>query len=170
MHPDCIDYRHTVPEKVMVMATEVQQFLEAVLPRQVDAERAIHAGDVEPRLAMWSRQDPVTVLGARHSASGWAEVEPMFRTVASWFSDPRDYRFELVAAGVSGDLAYTAGYEHIQTNVEGETRAFTLRATHVYRREEGEWRIVHRHADAPPAEDRLLPVAASWTPTSQPAP
>jgi ketosteroid isomerase-like protein len=36
--------------------------------------------------------------------------------------------------------------------VDGEPRTYTLRATHVYRREEGRWRIVHRHADAQPAE------------------
>lgn len=145
------------------MATEVEEFLAAMLPRQLDAERAIHTGDVEPRLALWSRQDPVTVLGARRSASGWADLEPLFRAVASWFSDSRDYRFELVAAGASGDLAYTVGYEHNEVKVDGEPRTYTLRATHVYRREDEEWRIVHRHADVPPAEDRPLGQTASWT-------
>jgi ketosteroid isomerase-like protein len=29
---------------------------------------------------------------------------------------------------------------------------YTLRATHVYRRENGEWKIVHRHADYPPID------------------
>lgn len=138
------------------MATEVEEFLADMLPKQLDAERAIHDGNVEPRMALWTRQDPVTVLGARMSGSGWADVEPMFRTVASWFTDARDYRFELVAAGASGDLAYTVGYEHIQVEEGGEPRTFTLRATHVYRREGGEWRIVHRHADVPPAEDTPL--------------
>jgi ketosteroid isomerase-like protein len=28
---------------------------------------------------------------------------------------------------------------------------YTLRVTHVYRREDGEWRIVHRHGDRGPA-------------------
>jgi ketosteroid isomerase-like protein len=28
-----------------------------------------------------------------------------------------------------------------------------LRATQVYRREDGEWKIVHRHADYPPADE-----------------
>jgi SnoaL-like domain len=27
---------------------------------------------------------------------------------------------------------------------------YTLRTTHVFRREDGEWRIVHRHGDRPP--------------------
>ena len=38
--------------------------------------------------------------------------------------------------------------------VDGEPRTYTLRATHVYRREDGgQWRIVHRHADVPPIDD-----------------
>jgi hypothetical protein len=61
-----------------------------------------------------------------------------------------DYRFELVAAGASGDLAYTVGYEHISFSMDGvPVEPWTLRVTHVYRREDGEWKIVHRHADAP---------------------
>ena len=134
------------------MSTETEQFLAEMLPRQRVAEQAIHNGEVEPRLALWSRIDPVTVFGAKISASGWADLEPMFREVASWFSDSAGYEFEVIAAGASGDLAYTVGYEHNQVKVDGEPRTYTLRATHVYRREDGQWRIVHRHADVPPAE------------------
>ncbi len=134
------------------MSTETERFLVEMLPRQRVAEQAIHNGEVEPRLALWSRTDPVTVFGAKISASGWADLEPMFREVASWFSDSTGYEFEVIAAGASGDLAYTVGYEHNQVKVDGEPRTYTLRATHVYRREDGQWRIVHRHADVPPAE------------------
>ena len=135
------------------MATETELFLAEMLPQQRAAEQAIHNGDAEPRLALWSRTDPVTVLGAKSSASGWQEVEPVFRKVASWFSDSAAYAFEVVAAGASGDLAYTVGFEHNQVKVDGQPRTYTLRATHVYRREGGQWRIVHRHADVPPVDD-----------------
>jgi ketosteroid isomerase-like protein len=77
----------------------------------------------------------------------------MFREVASWFSDSHEYEFEVIAAGASGDLAYTVGYERNKVQVEGSPRVYTLRVTHVYRREEGRWRIVHRHADYPPSAD-----------------
>jgi ketosteroid isomerase-like protein len=30
----------------------------------------------------------------------------------------------------------------------------TLRVTHVLRRFDGEWRLVHRHADYPPRDER----------------
>ena len=63
----------------------------------------------------------------------------------------RDSR--LGPAGASGDLAYTVGHEHNRVKVDGELGTYTLRVTHIYRREDGQWRIVHRHGDIPPVED-----------------
>ena len=134
------------------MTTATEQFLAEMLPRQRAAEQAIHNGDVEPRLALWARTDPVTLFGAQLSGSGWVDLELTFRKVASWFSDSAEYEFEVIAAAASGDLAYTVGYEHNRVKVDGEPRTYTLRATHVYRRSDGQWRIVHRHADVLPAE------------------
>jgi ketosteroid isomerase-like protein len=31
--------------------------------------------------------------------------------------------------------------------MDGEPRSYVLRATQVYRREDGEWKVVHRHGD-----------------------
>ena len=147
------------------MSAEAQEFLADMLPKQRAAEQAIHNGDVEPRLALWSRKDPVTLYGAKLSGSGWADLEPKFREVASWFADSVAYEFEVVAAGASGDLAYTVGYEHNQVSVDGQPTTYTLRVTHVYRREDGQWRIVHRHADVPPTSDgtATLPPPAATT-------
>ena len=135
------------------MANETEEFLKYMLPKQIAAERAIHAGNVEPRLALWSHRDPVTLLGVKVSGKGWADLDAKFRTVASWFSEPTSYEFEVIAAGASGDLAYIVGYEHNVVKVDGAPKTYTLRSTHVYRREDGEWKIVHRHADPPPAPD-----------------
>jgi ketosteroid isomerase-like protein len=146
------------------MTSETEAFLAETMPLQVAAETAIHNGDVEPRLALWSREDPVTVFGAQRSGMGWSDLEKLFHTVASWFSDSTAYRFELLAAGASGDLAYTVGYEHNEVKVEGQPRTYTLRVTHVYRREDGEWRIVHRHGDIPPDQD--VPLVATVDATS----
>jgi ketosteroid isomerase-like protein len=127
--------------------SEVDDFVQATIPRQLVAERALHNGDVGPRLAMWSRNDPVTVFGAWLVDSGWDGVRRVFERVASRFSDCTSYDFEIVAAGASGDLAYTVGYEHTSTSVGGEPQSYTLRVTNVYRREHGEWKLAHRHAD-----------------------
>jgi ketosteroid isomerase-like protein len=135
--------------------TEVDTFLAEMLPRQIDAEKALHNGDVEPRMALWSANDPVTLFGAFGVAkSGWDDVSDTFRWVASRFSNMEEYEFELVAAGASGDLAYTVGYERHRTSIEGgPVQPHSLRVTHVYRRENGEWKIVHRHGDETPLRD-----------------
>jgi ketosteroid isomerase-like protein len=141
--------------------TELELFLDQMLPSQVAAERAIHDGDVAPRLALWSRDDPVSLFGAVVPCeTGWPDLERTFGMVASWFSHCTSYEFELVAAGVSGDLAYTVGFEHTTASVEGVPRTYSLRVTHVYRREDGAWRIVHRHGDSPPADFRSTTGAA----------
>ena len=69
------------------MSNEIEDFLADMLPKQRAAEQSMHNGDVKPRLALWSHQDPVTLFGAKLTGSGWADLEPKFREVASWFAD-----------------------------------------------------------------------------------
>jgi ketosteroid isomerase-like protein len=134
--------------------SELQEFLDEFVPRQEAADDALHNGDPEPRMRIWSREDPVTVLGAFGvAASGWDEVSKTFQWVADQFSKGEEFRLEVIAAGVSGDLAYTVGYEHsMAARGEGPVRPNRLRVTHVYRREDGKWKIVHRHGDGLEAE------------------
>jgi ketosteroid isomerase-like protein len=141
-----------------MMDTKTREFVAEFLPKHIEAERQIHAGDAQPRMDLWSRNDPVTVFGAKESSTGWEQLEPLFAKVAGWFSDPVAYDFDLVAVGATTDMAYVVGYEHNHVVVDGTARTYTLRATHVFRRENGEWRTVHRHADFPPkSSDSLFP-------------
>jgi len=127
--------------------SDLDDFLTWAGTRLRDAEVALHNGDAGPRLEIWSRREPVTVLGAWRSATGQKEVRDLFPELATTFSDCRSYSYDIVAADVSGDMAYTVGYEHIRASVRGEPRTYTLRSTQVYRREGGEWRVAHRHGD-----------------------
>jgi ketosteroid isomerase-like protein len=55
----------------------------------------------------------------------------------------------------SGDLAYTVGFERGDVSVDGgPPQPMTIRVTHIYRHIDGKWRLVHRHADFPPADQR----------------
>ncbi len=129
--------------------SEVQEFLDEVVPLQQAADHAIHDGDPEPRKALWSHEDPVTVLGAFGvAASGWSECREVFDWLATVFTGSESFELEIIAAGVSGDLAYTVGYERsVVAREGGPMQPNKLRVTHVYRRENGEWKIVHRHGD-----------------------
>ena len=139
-------------------------FLAPTLARQLEAERALVDGDPELRLAMTSVQDPVTVFGAKVPIRmGWDEVSETLRWLAARWSHCTDYRFDVLASGMSGDLAYLVGFEHIANSVVGApVEPYTLRVTHIFRREQGEWKIAHRHADYVPI-DQTLPADASTT-------
>lgn len=112
-----------------------------------DAELALHNGDAGPRRALWSRNEPVSVLGAWRNAVGQREIDELFTDLGNSFSDCTSYAFDLQAYDVMGDMAYTAGLEHTSAAVDGRPRTYTLRATQVYRREAGEWKVAHRHGD-----------------------
>jgi ketosteroid isomerase-like protein len=136
--------------------SEVDDFLSETMPRLMEAERALHNGDAEPRVAMWSRKDPVTLFGAWLSDSGWDDVSRTFQVLASRFSDCTAYDVDVIAAGASGDLAYTVAYEHTTASVQGVPRTYTLRVTQIYRREDGQWKLVHRHGDELAADQKPL--------------
>lgn len=128
--------------------SETDDFVAAVLPRYEEADLALHRGNAAPRKAFWSEREPVTVLGAARSARNRAELDELFDWLASRFSNGEQGPFELIAAGASGDLGYVAGYEHTTVSVGGQPpTSYDLRVTLIFRRESGEWRAVHRHAD-----------------------
>lgn len=111
------------------------------------AEDALHSGDAEPRFHTWSEQAPVTLFGAWLNARDPATVREVFLKLAQAFSKATSSDIELIAADVSGDLAYTVHREITSTTVDGVPRDYVLRVTQVYRREDGDWRVVHRHGD-----------------------
>jgi ketosteroid isomerase-like protein len=46
------------------------------------------------------------------------------------------------------------GYERSEVAIDGGAkRPMTIRVTHIYRREDGEWELLHRHADFAPVDE-----------------
>jgi len=131
--------------------SDVEDFLTWVDLTLRPAEVTLHNGDAAPRRAIWSRQDPVTVFGAWKDARGQAEIDGLFAHLEASFSDCTSFELEVLEAEVLRDAAYTVALEHTSVSVDGTPRTYTLRVTQVYRREDGEWKVVHRHGSAPPA-------------------
>ena len=105
---------------------------------------------------MWWDADDVTLFGAWGPIErGHQQVADTFRWVASRFGPEGSSVQDLSTVHESGDLAVTVGMERGTAVVDGgEPFEMVIRTTHVYRREEGEWRLVHRHADFPPHDQR----------------
>ncbi len=130
----------------MTAATGIQQrFKESEA-----AGRSFFAGDPAPLLALWSHAEDVTIFGgAGGYVQGWTAVRPRLAWAAAHFRGGHG-TLEPVAMGESGDLAYTIHLERGDTQRQGsdERLLIALRVTQLYRREDGEWKIIHRHADA----------------------
>src|SRR6476661_3416727 len=84
-----------------------------------EAEFALHNGDPGPRRALWSRNEPVSVLGAWRNAIGQQDVQELFAFLGDSFSNCTASSIEVLACDVVGDMAYTASLEHTSASVDG---------------------------------------------------
>jgi ketosteroid isomerase-like protein len=134
----------------MLVMDDRESFLHWFATTWRAAEDALHNGDAAPRFETWSERAPVTLFGAWLDAADPDAAREVFLKLAREFSQATASDIELVAADVSGDLAYTVHREITSTSVKDEPRDYVLRVTQVYRREDGRWKVVHRHADTEP--------------------
>jgi ketosteroid isomerase-like protein len=132
--------------------SDLQDFLAQMFEQHASAVTAVRSGDATPIISMLSRREPVTLFPAAQATQhGSTQVSEAFQRVASVYSDASPVQFEVLAAGVSGDLAYLVGHERGSASVAGApAQEVDLRVTQVYRREQGEWKLVHRHGDPGP--------------------
>jgi ketosteroid isomerase-like protein len=124
--------------------------LREMLDRTVAALGRLVNGEAEPYLALWSHADDVTVMGGFGAyATGLDRVRQNTLFAAARFRGGELSAIEELAAGASGDLAYAVWIERGEVLVEGRDQPAPLavRVTHVLRREQGAWKIIHRHGD-----------------------
>jgi ketosteroid isomerase-like protein len=130
-------------------------FAEA-LERMTAAGVAMQNGDPGPMINFWAPSDDVTLFGAWGTIEkGHEAVTSTMRWVGSRFTGADDVDVENTVVASSGDLAYTVGFERSRVSVQGgPPRDMAIRVTHIYRRMDGDWKLVHRHADFPPSDQR----------------
>ena len=110
----------------------------------------ITRGNPEVYKSLWSRRDDATLANPfGPPVRGWEEISARLDLAAGNYRDGRDYEFENIATVVAEELAYTVDIERISTRVGGsdELSLIAIRATTIFRREDGEWKVTHRHGD-----------------------
>ena len=107
-------------------------------------------GDATPMASVWSHGsgvDSMHPIGGRDI--GWEKVDDSFKQVAKLASGGEvrlsDQRIE-----VDGNMAYEVGIEKGQATFAGQKVAIEHRVTNVYRKENGNWKMVHHHTDVSP--------------------
>jgi ketosteroid isomerase-like protein len=111
-----------------------------------DTSKRWQHGDPGGRLEFWADRDDVTLFGALGGcAVGRDQVTTITRRASAALGKGGVPKYEVLAMQVEGDLADMVGVEHIDRAAEG---VVALRVTIIYRRIDGRWRLIHRHADA----------------------
>ncbi len=110
----------------------------------------LNGGDRWLLAATWSHSPAVTTLhpvGGRQV--GWPEVWRVWEQLYQLFSGGQISARDVVVR-VLGDVAYTVGIERGEGTLGDQAVRFDYRVTHLYQREAGAWKLIHRHADAAP--------------------
>lgn len=104
-------------------------------------------GDAAPMADVWSHDPTVSTmhpLGGREV--GWDAVRGSWEAAGQAFEGGTQEVSDLEVC-VLGDTAYTTGIEHVDATIGGKSLHFDIRATNIFRREDGEWKVVHHHTD-----------------------
>ncbi len=94
-------------------------------------------------------QDTLAASEEGRVSAGREWVEPRLEWAAARYAEGGWFERENLLEGVDQNLAYSVDIERSGGRFDNapEVREAPLRVTHLFRRENGRWRMVHRHAD-----------------------
>ena len=107
-------------------------------------------GNPKPVQDLLSHREDVTLNNPLSPpAHGWDEVAATIERAASQIRDGEFVSVEIIEKHVTPELAYVVRVERTKAKVGGreDIASITLRVTMIFRPEDGEWKVVHRHAD-----------------------
>ncbi|MAH16917.1 MAG: DUF4440 domain-containing protein [Euryarchaeota archaeon] len=110
----------------------------------------ILSGQLAPMEAVWSHADDITYMGP---AAGDYKV--------GWEAVRKDWEGQLGLRGTvepvevqitSGPLIATvSNIESIRMEIQGELKDISIRATNIFRKEDGHWKMIGHHVDPLPS-------------------
>ena len=120
--------------------TAAMQFYEAL--------NTMFTGEVGPMLEVWSHSDDVTYMGPQGGLYvGWENVRPQWEIQAA-AKLGGTIKPEEMQIFVGQNLAVVQDFEMGENlNIEGKTVQVSLRATNIFRKEDGQWKMISHQTD-----------------------
>lgn len=131
------------------MASEKSDFKQFMKKRET-ASSAYVSGDAGPLEKISTHTSPATIFGPNGDCVQDAEKVITTNTEGSkHFKPGSENKFEIMHSAASGELAYWTGIQHSVVQMEGKSIPvpLNLRVTEIFRKEDGERKLIHRHAD-----------------------
>jgi ketosteroid isomerase-like protein len=111
----------------------------------------LFTGEIAPIVLVWSHADDVTYMGPTGEFDrGWNAIRKVWEGQAALklggAVEPAD-----IHVFVGQELAVVSDYEEGEnTNAKGKVERVKLRATNIFRKENGQWKMVGHHTDPLP--------------------
>ena len=117
------------------------------LERCHSALRQHTGGNPRPFLDLWSHADDVSLMGGVGGHQVGIEQVSALLTAAAKTLNYETWSAENLVTGFGDTLGFTVELERLTRQKDGELEEMSLRATSIYRREDGAWKVIHRHGD-----------------------
>lgn len=125
---------------------DFESFMEVRLKASTDFVE----GNFEPLEKISVESDPATIFPPSGICiKGVKEVNSFNEKGATNFLPGAKNTFEIVHQDADEHLAYWTGIQRSTVKMKGQENdvLFALRVTEIFRRENGKWKLMHRHAD-----------------------
>lgn len=120
------------------------------LARFYSALNTLFKGDAGPMENVWSHADDVTYMGpAGDMQVGWKDVQANWKAQAAKKLEG-GIKAEKTRLHVGQDLAVASCVEVGENVVDGKPQKVSIRATSVFRKESGQWKMIGHHTDLLP--------------------
>lgn len=115
------------------------------------ALNAMFTGEAGPMQEVWSHADDVTYMGPVGGLlTGWDQVLKSWQEQAA-MKLGGSVKPEDIHVTVGQDIAFTQNYELGEnTNADGKPQKVSIRATNIFRKEDGNWKMIGHHTDLLP--------------------
>ncbi len=160
IYAECLRVNISMATTSRLAALDFDQFVE----QYHLAVNEFAKGDPEPVNALLSHEDEVSLAGGFGGCTrGFKQVTKNIEFAATQFKEG-EVNFEGLTKVVTKEMGYIVEIERYNAKLGGSADVIkdALRVTSIFRREEGSWKLVHRHGDVTTAMlalVRALPVA-----------
>ena len=131
--------------------------LAAAIARLHAAMAKVANGDISAIKELYDHSDDATSFyGWGGYEKGWDAVSKRWDWAGQQFKGGT-VSYQSVTAVATAELAYTTDIETFRVRMDGmdQPTQWSNRVTHVFRLQDGEWRLLHRHANR--LEDQFQP-------------